>query len=191
MEQYGNSTSYNFESVLRQNILNSDYFRNDCMKLTTWSELIDAVYEEVDFVEPWMGGNMRGPSTAFCLLTRLCQLKPTEAEVEQTITHQDSPYIRAVSGTAFDRQLHSAGGSRGQRQRRAGAHRAPCGRSSAGLRCSLWWLPPCLPSRCPCRTLYLTPSSSLLHLCFAAGLSVPALCVRPTHPVGLDGPLRR
>jgi pre-mRNA-splicing factor 38B len=97
MEQWGNA-SFNLETVLKQNILNSDYFRNDCMKLASWSQLVDVVYEEVDYMEPWMGGNLRGPSTAFCLLYRLFQLKPTEEEVEATIVHEDSPYIRAVRG---------------------------------------------------------------------------------------------
>lgn len=52
---------------------------------------------QVDYVEPWLAGNARGPSTAFCLLYRLFELKPTEEEVQATITHEDSPYIRAVS----------------------------------------------------------------------------------------------
>lgn len=64
------------------------------------SNVVDAIYEEVDYLEPWMGGNLRGPSTAFCLLYRLCQLKPSENEVEATITHTDSVYIRAVSRAA-------------------------------------------------------------------------------------------
>jgi hypothetical protein len=51
----------------------------------------------VDYVEPWLAGNARGPSTAFCLLYRLFELKPTEEEVQATITHEDSVYIRAVS----------------------------------------------------------------------------------------------
>lgn len=51
---------------------------------------------QVDYVEPWLAGNARGPSTAFCLLFRLFELKPTEEEVQQTINHEDSAYIRAV-----------------------------------------------------------------------------------------------
>lgn len=51
---------------------------------------------QVDYVEPWLAGNARGPSTAFCLLYKLCELKPTEEEVRATINHEDSVYIRAV-----------------------------------------------------------------------------------------------
>jgi len=96
MEQYGSSVSFNLESVLHQNIKNADYYRNNCIPLKTWSEVVDAIYEEVDYVEPWLAGNARGPSTAFCLLHQLFTLKPTEDEIHETITHQDSVYIRAV-----------------------------------------------------------------------------------------------
>lgn len=48
-------------------------------------------------MEPWLAGNARGPSTAFCLLYRLFELKPSEEEVQATINHEDSVYIRAVS----------------------------------------------------------------------------------------------
>lgn len=97
MEQYGNLSTYNLESVLNQNIKNSDYYRNDCAKLLDWESVIDAIYDQVDYIEPWLAGNARGPSTAFCLLHRLFTLKPTEEQVHLTITHGDSVYIRAVS----------------------------------------------------------------------------------------------
>jgi pre-mRNA-splicing factor 38B len=100
MEQYGNLSTYNLESVLKQNIGNSDYYRNDCSSLTTWEAVIDAIYDQVDYLEPWLAGNARGPSTAFCLLHRLFVLKPTEEQVRATITHEDSVYIRAVSAAA-------------------------------------------------------------------------------------------
>lgn len=100
MEQYGNPTTYNLETVVKQNIVNSDYYRNDCSKLSTWSEIIDQIFYQVDYVEPWLAGNARGPSTAFCLLHRLFTIKPTEEEVQETIDHEDSVYIRAVSLSA-------------------------------------------------------------------------------------------
>ena len=43
-----------------------------------------------------MSGNARGASSAFCLLFRLAQLKPTEDQVQELLDHGDSPYIRAV-----------------------------------------------------------------------------------------------
>ena len=70
MEQYGNQSTYNVESVLRKNIVDSEYFRDTCGKLGTWSEVVDQIYYDVQSVEPWMSGNARGASTAFCLLYR-------------------------------------------------------------------------------------------------------------------------
>ena len=70
MEQYGNQATYNVESVLRKNIVDSEYFRDTCGKLGTWSEVVDQIYYDVQSVEPWMSGNARGASTAFCLLYR-------------------------------------------------------------------------------------------------------------------------
>lgn len=100
MQQYGNQTTYNLETVLQQNIRNADFYKNDCLKLNNWTQVIDQIFYQVDYVEPWLAGNARGPSTAFCLLYRLFELKPSEDEVHATITHEDSPYIRAVSAAA-------------------------------------------------------------------------------------------
>lgn len=44
-----------------------------------------------------MSGNARGPSTAFNLLFRLCQLRPSTAQVRQMLDSRDSPYIRALA----------------------------------------------------------------------------------------------
>ena len=70
MEQYGNTTTYNMESVLRKNIVDSEYYRDTCMKLNSWEEVVDEIYYNVHDVEPWMSGNARGASTAYCLLYR-------------------------------------------------------------------------------------------------------------------------
>lgn len=59
------------------------------------------IYYKVDNVEPWMSGNARGATSAFCLLVRLGQLKPTDEQVQQLLDHTDSPYIRAVGAAPF------------------------------------------------------------------------------------------
>lgn len=95
MEQYGNKSNFNIEGVLATNINNSDYLKR-LFLLTTWTEVIDEIYNEVEHVEPWMGGNARGPSTAFCLMFKLCQLKLTTQQIRNTLDHADSPFIRAI-----------------------------------------------------------------------------------------------
>lgn len=62
----------------------------------------------VDHVEPWLSGNARGPSSAFCLIYRLGELKPSPPEIREMIDHHDSPYIRAVSWNIYLKYLNIA-----------------------------------------------------------------------------------
>ncbi|GLJ35492.1 hypothetical protein SUGI_0713700 [Cryptomeria japonica] len=77
------------------NILSSDYFK-ELYRLKTYHEVIDEIYNQVDHVEPWMTGNCRGPSTAFCLLYKFFTMKLTVKQMHGLLKHEDSPYIRAV-----------------------------------------------------------------------------------------------
>lgn len=95
MEQYGNE-HFNMERVLRENISDNEYMRRTARPMATMKEVTDEVYSVVDHVEPWMSGNLRGPSTAFCLLYRLFELKPTVKEIQDALGSRDSPFIRAV-----------------------------------------------------------------------------------------------
>ena len=93
-----NGKSYNVEKVLRSNIVYSEYYRQLC-KITDFMVLVDEIYNEVTHVEPWMSGNARGPSTAFCVLYRLFTLRADgldDAQIRHLLNHGDSPYIRAL-----------------------------------------------------------------------------------------------
>ncbi|XP_062179832.1 pre-mRNA splicing factor SR-like 1 isoform X2 [Phragmites australis] len=83
------------EKVLCMNILSSDYFK-ELYRLKTYHEVIDEIYNHVDHVEPWMTGNCRGPSTAFCLLYKFFTMKLTVKQMHGLLKHPDSPYIRAI-----------------------------------------------------------------------------------------------
>ncbi|KAK2973250.1 hypothetical protein RJ640_000841 [Escallonia rubra] len=83
------------EKVLCMNILSSDYFK-ELYRLKTFHDVIDEIYNQVDHVEPWMTGNCRGPSTAFCLLYKFFTMKLTVKQMHGLLQHQDSPYIRAI-----------------------------------------------------------------------------------------------
>ncbi|KAL2499077.1 PRP38 family protein [Abeliophyllum distichum] len=83
------------EKVLCMNILSSDYFR-DLLRLKTYHEVIDEIYVTATHVEPWMTGNCRGPSTAFCLLYKFFTMKLTVKQMHGLLKHPDSPYIRAI-----------------------------------------------------------------------------------------------
>jgi len=84
------------EKVLCMNILSSEYFK-ELYRLKTYHEVIDEIYSCVEHVEPWMTGNCRGPSTAFCLLYKFFTMKLTVKQMHGLLKHPDSPYIRAVS----------------------------------------------------------------------------------------------
>uniref|UniRef100_A0A0D9ZUW6 Pre-mRNA-splicing factor 38 n=1 Tax=Oryza glumipatula TaxID=40148 RepID=A0A0D9ZUW6_9ORYZ len=83
------------EKVLCMNIMSSDYFK-ELYRLKTYHEVIDEIYNQVDHVEPWMTGNCRGPSTAFCLLYKFFTMKLTVKQMHGLLKHPDSPYIRAI-----------------------------------------------------------------------------------------------
>jgi pre-mRNA-splicing factor 38B len=68
MEQYGND-QFNMERVLRENISTNEYMRRTARPMETMKAITDEIWNVVDHVEPWMSGNLRGPSTAFCLST--------------------------------------------------------------------------------------------------------------------------
>jgi len=90
------------EKVLCMNILSSEYFK-ELYRLKTYHEVIDEIYSCVEHVEPWMTGNCRGPSTAFCLLYKFFTMKLTVKQMHGLLKHPDSPYIRAVS--SCDRRI--------------------------------------------------------------------------------------
>jgi len=83
------------EKVLSMNILSSDYFK-ELYRLKTYHEVIDEIYNTVKHVEPWMTGNCRGPSTAFCLLYKFFTMKLTVKQMHGLLKHPDSPHIRAI-----------------------------------------------------------------------------------------------
>ncbi len=83
------------DRVLCTNILSSDYFK-ELYSLKTYTDVVDEIYNQVDHVEPWMTGNCRGPSTAFCLLYKLFTMKFSAKQMKALLDHGDSPYIRAI-----------------------------------------------------------------------------------------------
>lgn len=44
LEQYGNTTTFNLENVLRQNILTSSYYKQSALPIDNWADLVDEIY---------------------------------------------------------------------------------------------------------------------------------------------------
>lgn len=91
--------TFHWHPVLLQNTLNSSYFQRCCETLKDWNAIIDEIYEQdVKHVQPTSGvGNAAAaPSTAFCLLLRLLLYRMTLPQLQSTLSHPDSVYIRAI-----------------------------------------------------------------------------------------------
>ncbi|KAG6602015.1 Pre-mRNA splicing factor SR-like 1, partial [Cucurbita argyrosperma subsp. sororia] len=82
----------------KRSLTPSDYLKRprELYRLKTYHEVVDEIYNQVDHVEPWMTGNCRGPSTAFCLLYKFFTMKLTVKQMHGLLKHEDSPYIRAI-----------------------------------------------------------------------------------------------
>jgi pre-mRNA-splicing factor 38B len=91
---WGDDTSFHFNPLLLQNCILSPYFQKCCENLKDWNAVIDEIYYEVKSVQVFQVGKQ--PSTAFCLLLRLLTLRMTSHQLNSTLKHVDSPYIRAI-----------------------------------------------------------------------------------------------
>ncbi|CAI5718870.1 unnamed protein product [Hyaloperonospora brassicae] len=91
----GNDTTYNLNTLLHQNILQSAYF-HDLYKLKTYHEVVDEIYYRVDHAEPWSPGTARIPSSCFCLLHKFFLMRLTVKQMQGLLRHTDSPYIRVI-----------------------------------------------------------------------------------------------
>lgn len=92
---WGPDDSFHFNPLLLKNTIHSPYFQKSCRELNDWNAVIDQIYYEVTHVQPFSSAD-KLPSTAFCLLLRMLTLRMTDHQLELTLKHPDSPYIRAI-----------------------------------------------------------------------------------------------
>lgn len=95
LPMYGNSTTFNINNLLFNNIMENEYFRA-LYQLRTYHEVIDEIYRSVNHVEPWQTGTTRYPSTAFCLLVKFMLMKLTLKQMKGLLSTNDSPLVRAI-----------------------------------------------------------------------------------------------
>jgi pre-mRNA-splicing factor 38B len=91
---WGDDTSFHFNPLLLQNCIQSSYFQKCCESMNHWNAVIDAIYYDVKNIHVFQNGTQ--PSTSFCLLLRLLTLRMTLHQLNATLQHIDSPYIRAI-----------------------------------------------------------------------------------------------
>jgi pre-mRNA-splicing factor 38B len=92
---WGSDDSFHFNPLLLKNSIRSPYFQKCCQTLTDWNTVVDQIYYEVQSVQPFASAD-KTPSTAFCLLLRLLTIRMTDHQLDLTLKHADSPYIRAI-----------------------------------------------------------------------------------------------
>ncbi|KAJ9059128.1 hypothetical protein DSO57_1005631 [Entomophthora muscae] len=83
----------NLNNLVHTNILSSPYFR-ELGNIDGYLEAIDEIYLHVKYLDPFATGSV--PSSAFCLLFRLWELRLSCKQVYTLLDHKDSPYIRAI-----------------------------------------------------------------------------------------------
>jgi pre-mRNA-splicing factor 38B len=91
---WGPEDSFHFNPLLLRNTRQSPYFQKCCRNLSDWNAIIDEIYYEVKHLQPF--STDQSPSTAFCLLLRLLCLRMTDHQMDLTLKHADSPYIRGI-----------------------------------------------------------------------------------------------
>ncbi|EAA21921.1 hypothetical protein, partial [Plasmodium yoelii yoelii] len=75
-----NTSTYNVNNLLRNNILSSEYFRS-LITLKTFKEVLDEILSYADHAEPYCIGSTRAPSTLFCCLYKLFTMHLSKKQV--------------------------------------------------------------------------------------------------------------
>lgn len=88
-----NKQTYNFNAMLRDQILKSTYFKS-LMKHDTFEGIVDQLYQFADTAEVYGAGTTTVPSTLFCCLFRFFTIGVAYDELHQLLNNKDSPYIR-------------------------------------------------------------------------------------------------
>jgi pre-mRNA-splicing factor 38B len=88
--------SFNINTMLFQNIMDSDYYKALNNKLSEFQEVIQEIKLRVSHVEPWQAGTSRSPSSAFCLLVKLLTMHLTYKQMRQLLVARGFPYVRAL-----------------------------------------------------------------------------------------------
>lgn len=73
-----------------------EYYLRVLDVLESYKEVLDVAKQELTHVEPWMSGNARGASTAFCILYKLFTMRLSVQQLIRMIDAGETPYIRAL-----------------------------------------------------------------------------------------------
>ncbi|KAK2196371.1 Pre-mRNA-splicing factor 38 [Babesia duncani] len=88
-----NSSTYNLNTLLRNNILASEYYKS-LVSMQTFQEIVQELIQYSDHAEPYCSTATRAPSTLFCCLYRFFTMRLSGKQMTQLLEHAKSPYPR-------------------------------------------------------------------------------------------------
>jgi pre-mRNA-splicing factor 38B len=91
--EVSNKQTFNFNAMLREQILKSTYFKS-LMNIENFEGVVDELYQYAESAEVYGAGTTTVPSTFFCCLFRLFTIGISADEVMQLVHNQESAYIR-------------------------------------------------------------------------------------------------
>jgi hypothetical protein len=89
------SSNYNINVLLYNNILSNEYYRA-LAEISTFHEVANEIEISVTHTEPWTQGTQRMPSTAFCLLLKLLQIRLTYKQMREIISNKYKFHTRCL-----------------------------------------------------------------------------------------------
>uniref|UniRef100_A0A914N524 Pre-mRNA-splicing factor 38 n=1 Tax=Meloidogyne incognita TaxID=6306 RepID=A0A914N524_MELIC len=112
---WGNVQTMNLNTLVLENIVQSTYWKNFLLEVSTYQQVCDEVFIHVRHLEPWergtrkitgmtgMCGGVRGVgaggviSTAFCLLYKLFTVRVTRKQLVAMMNSRQSVYLRGLA----------------------------------------------------------------------------------------------
>lgn len=91
--EVSNKQTYNFNSMLRDQVLKSTYFKS-LLNIDTFEGIVDDLYQYCDSAEVYAAGTTTSPSTLFCCLFRFFTLEISHDELMQLTDNRESPFVR-------------------------------------------------------------------------------------------------
>ncbi|CDR97334.1 PRP38 family protein, putative [Babesia bigemina] len=88
-----NSSTYNLNTLLLSNILNSEYYKS-LSAINSYVDVMNELIQYADHAEPYCSTATRAPSTLFCCLHKLFTLRLTERQMTALVDCPKSPYPR-------------------------------------------------------------------------------------------------
>lgn len=93
--EVSNKGTYNFNSMLRDQVLKSTYFKS-LLNIDTFEGILDDLFQYCDSAEVYASGTTTTPSTLFCCLFRFFTLEISHDELMQLCDNKESPYARCA-----------------------------------------------------------------------------------------------